>query len=83
MRKLLTPVLAVPVVALVYLSVAIHRSVRPRVALVLLAAGALVAGTLSLRTPSGITAVPPPTNAPALEPAAATRILRSSIATPC
>jgi uncharacterized protein YkwD len=74
LRKLLAAVLALPVLAVVYLTVALHRSARSRAVVAVIAALAIGAGFLGLRAPAGTTAVPAPTDPPALELAAATRI---------
>jgi uncharacterized protein YkwD len=75
LRKLLAVVLALPVLVLVYLSVALHRSAKSRIALAMIVAVTVGGGALGFRAPSGTTAVAPETEPPPqLELTFATRI---------
>jgi uncharacterized protein YkwD len=74
LRKLLAALLALPVLAFVYLSVGLRRSPKTRVAVALIAAVGIGAGALGIRSPGGTTAVPVPTDPPQLDVASATRI---------
>jgi hypothetical protein len=74
LRKLLAAALAIPVLAMVYLSVGLRRSVRTRITVAMVVVGAVGLGAIGLRPPAGTTAVPASTPAPLLDPSAATLI---------
>ena len=78
LRKLFSAILALPVLALAYVSWGMHRPKGRRVAVALILAMAVGVGASGLRTPTGIIANPPSTTAPVLDAALATTIQTGS-----